>query len=73
MTLSRKDIEALIKHLSRDKRLLVAEREVIKFVEDTASEAERTVTPVDHGVLDMKNAIAKLQRQVDEIQLKIEE
>jgi charged multivesicular body protein 7 len=65
-------VEVLIKYLQRDKGLLVIEKEVIKFV-DESDEKESVVTAVDHGVLDMKNAASRLEAQIEEIQRKIDQ
>lgn len=67
--LSREDMEVVVKYLSRDKQLVMVEKEVIKLVE--ASD-EKEVTAVDHGVLEMKTALWKLESQVDDITARIE-
>jgi len=67
--LSQKDMEVVVKYLSRDRQFVVVEREVIKLVDDPTT---ASITAVDHGVLEMKSAILKLESQVDEIQNRIE-
>lgn len=73
-TLSPSDIKVLIKYLERDRRSIVTDKEVVKFI-DTESDEEgaHIVTQVDRGVLEMKLAVAKLQAQIDSIQQQIEE
>jgi charged multivesicular body protein 7 len=67
--LPHQDMEVIVKYLSRDKQHCVIEKEVIKLVDDLDS---REVTVVDHGVLEMKSAILKLEAQIDEMQARIE-
>jgi charged multivesicular body protein 7 len=67
--LSLKDIKVITKYLSRDKQQVVLEKEVIKLVDDSDS---REVTAIDHGVLEMKSAILRLETQVQDIQTRIE-
>jgi hypothetical protein len=62
-------MEVIVKYLSRDKQLVVVEREVIKLVDGPDA---TEITPIDHGVLEMKTAIRKLESQVDDIQRRIE-
>ncbi|KAH9910336.1 uncharacterized protein B0H18DRAFT_1111075 [Fomitopsis serialis] len=64
------DIRVLLRYLERDKKSLVTQGGVIKFIEpDLAEQAE--ITAVDAGVLELKAAVDKLQAQVDSIQSKI--
>ncbi|KAI0256988.1 Snf7-domain-containing protein [Lactifluus subvellereus] len=70
VTLSDKDIRVLIKFLERDRRTVITEKEVIKFIE--ASSGALEVTPVDHGVLELKTAVANLSTQIDDITSKID-
>ncbi|KZT26511.1 hypothetical protein NEOLEDRAFT_1177512 [Neolentinus lepideus HHB14362 ss-1] len=72
MPLSELDIKVLVRYLERDKRVLVMDKEVIKFV-DTISTEPSQVTAVDHGVLELKTAVENLQAQVDDLQKKIDE
>ncbi|KAI0064539.1 hypothetical protein BV25DRAFT_1881811 [Artomyces pyxidatus] len=71
VVLSDVDLRVLVKYLERDKRVIVSEKEVIKFVESNLSEPSE-ITAVDHGVLELKTAVAGLQSQVDNITSKIE-
>ncbi|KDQ09179.1 hypothetical protein BOTBODRAFT_117543 [Botryobasidium botryosum FD-172 SS1] len=71
VTLSETDVKVLLTYLQRDKRVLVSEKEVIKFIDEDEVEAE--ITEVDRGVLDMKTTSERLQEQIDEIQRKIED
>ncbi|EJD41067.1 hypothetical protein AURDEDRAFT_90579 [Auricularia subglabra TFB-10046 SS5] len=70
VTLSDADLKALIRYLSRDKGVIVSDKEVIKFVEP---EEEHAITEVDRGVLQMETAVVKLEAQVAEIQKQISE
>ncbi|KAH9935034.1 uncharacterized protein B0H18DRAFT_1082745 [Fomitopsis serialis] len=70
VVLSELDIRVLLRYLERDKKSLVTQGGVIKFIEpDLAEQAE--ITAVDAGVLELKAAVDKLQAQVDSIQSKI--
>ena len=74
MTLTLSDTKVLLRYLERDRKAIVTDGDVIKFI-DGALEAEgaRLVTQVDHGVLDMKLAVDRLQDQIDDIHRQIEE
>ncbi|KAH8995358.1 hypothetical protein EDB92DRAFT_198022 [Lactarius akahatsu] len=65
VTLSDKDLRVLLKFLERDRRAIVTEREVIKFVGTGFSTPE--ITAVDHGALELKSAVANLTAQIDSI------
>ncbi|KAI0059016.1 hypothetical protein BV25DRAFT_1963538 [Artomyces pyxidatus] len=69
--LSKVDLPVLLKYLERDKRVIVSEKEVIKFVEPNFSQPSE-ITAVDHGVLELKTAVGALQSQVDNVTSKIE-
>jgi charged multivesicular body protein 7 len=74
VTLTVADTKILLQYLERDRRVIVIDRDVIKFVdEESNAESARLVTQVDHGVLEMKLAVDKLQEQIDDIQRQIEE
>ncbi|KAH9035493.1 Snf7-domain-containing protein [Lactarius pseudohatsudake] len=70
VTLSDKDLRVLLKFLERDRRAIVTEREVIKFVGTGFSTPE--ITAVDHGALELKSAVANLTAQIDSITAKID-
>ncbi|KAH8989182.1 Snf7-domain-containing protein [Lactarius hatsudake] len=70
VTLSDKDLRVLLKFLERDRRVIVTEREVIKFVGTGFSTPE--ITAVDHGALELKSAVANLTAQIDSITAKID-
>ena len=86
VALSDKDLCVLVKFLERDRRVVITEKEVrcrnpfplhhtycyqvIKFVE--ASSGTKEVTAVDHGVLELKTAVANLSTQIDQITAKID-
>ncbi|KAI0293055.1 hypothetical protein BC826DRAFT_396972 [Russula brevipes] len=69
VTLSDRDLRVLIKFLERDRRVVITENEVIKFV-DASGTPE--ITAVDHGVLELKTAVANLSTQIDHITVKID-
>ncbi|KAI9446127.1 Snf7-domain-containing protein [Lactarius indigo] len=69
-TLSDKDLRVLLKFLERDRRAIVTEREVIKFVGTGFGTPE--ITAVDHGALELKSAVANLTAQIDSITAKID-
>ncbi|KAL4067921.1 Snf7-domain-containing protein [Scleroderma citrinum] len=70
VTLSETDTKVLLKYLERDRRILVRDQQVIKFI---AAGREEQVTTVDYGILELKTAVNNLQAQVDRVQNKIDE
>ncbi|TFY63276.1 hypothetical protein EVJ58_g3334 [Rhodofomes roseus] len=70
VVLSELDMRILLRYLERDKKVLVTQGGVIKFVEPQPAEPVE-ITAVDAGVLELKTAVDKLQVQVDSIQSKI--
>ncbi|KAH9066326.1 Snf7-domain-containing protein [Lactarius vividus] len=70
VTLSDKDLRVLLKFLERDRRAIVREKEVIKFVGTGFGTPE--ITAVDHGALELKSAVANLTAQIDSITVKID-
>ncbi|KAI6045729.1 Snf7-domain-containing protein [Pisolithus marmoratus] len=69
-TISETDTEVLLKYLERDRRILVRDKDVIKFM---AGDREKEVTVIDRGILELKTAVGNLQGQVNTIQGKIDE
>ncbi|KZV97027.1 hypothetical protein EXIGLDRAFT_608524 [Exidia glandulosa HHB12029] len=69
VTLSDTDIKVLIRYLSRDKRCIVADKEVVKFVE--VDSTATSITEVDRGVLEMQMAVERLETQVEDIRKQI--
>jgi hypothetical protein len=47
--------------------------QLIKFVPVGSSLAEAAITPVDHGLLEMKLVVSSLETQVESIQRQMEE
>ncbi|VDC06655.1 unnamed protein product [Peniophora sp. CBMAI 1063] len=70
VTLSDADLRVLVKFLQRDRKVLVSDKEVLKFVDEATGAPE--VTGVDHGILELKTALGNLQAQVEGLQRKIE-
>ncbi|KAG1832055.1 Snf7-domain-containing protein [Suillus variegatus] len=70
VVLSEMDTKVLIKFLERERRVVVQNDDVIKFV--TASH-DREITAVDRGILQLKTAVRNLREQVDSIQNKIDQ
>ncbi|KAF8843549.1 hypothetical protein BDN67DRAFT_896692 [Paxillus ammoniavirescens] len=69
-SLSEADTKVLLRYLERDRKVIVQDKDVIKFV---TTDHDREVTPVDRGILELKTAISNLQTQVDRLQGKMEE
>ncbi|KIM19537.1 hypothetical protein M408DRAFT_83428, partial [Serendipita vermifera MAFF 305830] len=63
--LSDTDIKVLIRYLARDRRVIVVQGQVIKFAED---DAVKEITTVDHGVIELKTTIEKIEAQVAQIE-----
>ncbi|PVF94856.1 hypothetical protein CPB86DRAFT_788647 [Serendipita vermifera] len=68
-SLSDTDIKVLLKYLSRDRRLIVIQGEVIKFAEDPST---RQITSIDRGVLELKATIERIEQQIDHVQSSID-
>ena len=74
VTLTLSDTKVLLKYLERDRKVVVTDRDVIKFVdEESQAEGARLVTQVDHGILEMKLAVDRLQEQIEGIHRQIDE
>ncbi|EJU05330.1 hypothetical protein DACRYDRAFT_46449 [Dacryopinax primogenitus] len=71
VVLSETDVKALLKYLERDRKAIVMEKEVIKFIDEDS--AEETITEVDRGVLEMKIAIERIESQMDDIERRMSE
>ncbi|CAA7271563.1 unnamed protein product [Cyclocybe aegerita] len=67
------DANVLLRYLERDKGVIVVDKEIIKFVDASASLDGRTITAVDRGIVELKSAVHNLQAQVDSLQNKIDE
>ncbi|KAG0699639.1 Snf7-domain-containing protein [Suillus ampliporus] len=70
VVLSETDTKVLIKYLERERRVLVQDGDIIKFV---TTDHDREITVVDRGVLELKTAVRNLRDQVDNIQNKIDQ
>ncbi|KAG1827170.1 Snf7-domain-containing protein [Suillus subaureus] len=70
VVLSEIDTKVLIKFLEREKRVVIQNGDVIKFVTATH---DREITAVDRGILQLKTAVRNLHEQVDSIQNKIDQ
>ncbi|OAV96391.1 hypothetical protein PTTG_04034 [Puccinia triticina 1-1 BBBD Race 1] len=84
LKLSATDMTILLKHLERDRRILVSEKNVIKFVLPASIETDREgtkysrigptpINEVDRGVLSVKQTIHQLNRQIQNISAQIEQ
>ncbi|KAJ7172286.1 hypothetical protein C8R46DRAFT_1216135 [Mycena filopes] len=68
--LTDEDARILLRFLERDRRAVVVDKDVIKFVESTS--AVREITAVDRGILELKDAVRHLHAQVAEFRRKID-
>ncbi|KAL0946685.1 hypothetical protein HGRIS_012872 [Hohenbuehelia grisea] len=72
--MSEDDADVILRYLERDRGVLVLDKNVIKFLSTQDAPAdERTVTAVDRGILELKTAVDSMHRQIEAIQLKIDE
>ncbi|KAF9218338.1 hypothetical protein BS17DRAFT_742320 [Gyrodon lividus] len=69
-SLSETDTKVLLRYLERDRKVIVQDKDVIKFV---TADHQREVTAVDRGILELKIAIGSLQSQVDRLHGKMDE
>ncbi|KIJ69013.1 hypothetical protein HYDPIDRAFT_81175 [Hydnomerulius pinastri MD-312] len=70
VSLSETDTKVLLRYLERDRRVVVQDKDVIKFV---TADHDQEVTAVDRGILELKAAISNLQDQVDRLHGKMDE
>ncbi|KAA1077451.1 hypothetical protein PGT21_008333 [Puccinia graminis f. sp. tritici] len=84
LKLSTTDLGILLKHLERDRKILISEKNVIKFVVPTSIESDRDgtkysrvgpapINEVDRGVLSVKQTIQQLNQQIQTISAQIEQ
>ncbi|KAG8934572.1 hypothetical protein FRC02_009652 [Tulasnella sp. 418] len=72
-TLSQEDVKVLLRHLERDRKVIIRDKEVIKFIETEMHHRPQQITETDKGVLEMKITISRLEEQIEEIQNQITE
>lgn len=70
--LSGTDTKIIIKFLERERKTLVVDNGLVKFVDRNGPSDERMITTVDHGILELKSAISSLRNVVEAIQTKID-
>ncbi|KAI0093725.1 Snf7-domain-containing protein [Irpex rosettiformis] len=70
LELSNLDIKVLVKFLERDKRAIMVERGVIKFIDPSEP---HEVTPVDIGILELKTAVENLEAAIDRLHDQIDD
>ncbi|KAI0046151.1 hypothetical protein FA95DRAFT_1583128 [Auriscalpium vulgare] len=70
VVLSDSDLRVLVKYLERDRRAVITDKEVIKFIESSLEPP--AVTAVDQGLLELKTAVSSMSAQVDSITAKID-
>ncbi|KDQ33453.1 hypothetical protein PLEOSDRAFT_21087 [Pleurotus ostreatus PC15] len=66
--LSEQDALVLLKFLQRERKVVVMDNEVIKFISPSAPTEERTITVVDRGILELKTAVENMHKQIESIQ-----
>lgn len=71
-TLTEEDTKILLKFLERDRKAIVFDTKVIKFIVDEIS-TPHEINPVDRGILELKSAVENLQAQVNGLQHNIDE
>ncbi|KIK57660.1 hypothetical protein GYMLUDRAFT_172146 [Collybiopsis luxurians FD-317 M1] len=62
------DMKVILRFLEREKRAVAVDDGIVKFIED----GEAEITAVDHGILELKTAVANLRLQIEGIQRKID-
>ncbi|KAJ7905712.1 Snf7-domain-containing protein, partial [Mycena olivaceomarginata] len=67
------DVKVLIKFLERDRRAVLVDKDVIKFVDTENLSAVREITSVDRGILELKDAVSRLQAQITKFQRNMDE
>ncbi|KAJ8519483.1 hypothetical protein ONZ45_g3570 [Pleurotus djamor] len=69
--LDERDMQVLSKYLQRDRGCLVVDGDTLKFVSSSAPAEERTITVVDRGILELKNAVENMHKQIESLQARI--
>nr|GAT60026.1 predicted protein [Mycena chlorophos] len=69
-SMSEADMKILLRFLQRDRGAIVVDGDVIKFV-DTRT-AQREITSIDRGMLELKEAVQRLHAQIDDIRRKMD-
>ncbi|KAJ8475390.1 hypothetical protein ONZ45_g15624 [Pleurotus djamor] len=69
--LDERDMQVLSKYLERDRGCLVVDGDILKFVLSSAPAEERTITVVDRGILELKNAVENMHKQIESLQSRI--
>lgn len=73
VSLSDDDIRVLLKYLERDRRVIVSDREVIKFVDESSESITSVITAVDRGILELKGGVENTEKQIEQLQKRIDE
>ncbi|KAK8847685.1 hypothetical protein IAR55_005544 [Kwoniella newhampshirensis] len=71
--LSRRDVEVLIKWLSRDCGLIVTDGTIIKVLEADQVAADHPINEADRGAVSVSNALRKVEKQILGIEEQIEQ
>lgn len=71
--LHKDDLKVLLRYLERDRGVLVYDKDVIKFIDPSTPADARTITTVDRGILELKNAVTSMHFQVVSLQQKIDQ
>lgn len=71
--LSEQDALVLLKFLQRERKVVLMDNDVIKFISPFAAAEERTITVVDRGILELKTAVENMHRQIESIQRRMNE
>ncbi|KAH8826983.1 hypothetical protein DL96DRAFT_1605076 [Flagelloscypha sp. PMI_526] len=58
----------LVKFLQRDRGVVVSDGTAIKFLNTTSTPDEKSISAIDHGILELRTAVFNLHKQVDDIQ-----
>ncbi|KAJ6623494.1 Snf7-domain-containing protein [Mycena sp. CBHHK59/15] len=67
------DAKVLLRFLERDRRAVVVDKDVIKFIDSRNAAGVREITAADRGILQLKGAVQHLHAQVTEFQRKMDQ
>lgn len=71
--LSETDLRVLVKFLDRDKGVIVSDKDIIKILDLSSMDASKNISSIDRGILELKTAVEKLEKQVEDINQRINE
>ncbi|KAJ7724452.1 Snf7-domain-containing protein [Mycena maculata] len=67
------DAKILLRFLERDRRAVIVDKDIIKFINPDNTSGVREITSIDRGILELKDAVRHLHAQITELQRRQDE